>query len=360
MLTAARVKELARHAGFDLCGIAPAVTLPKLARLAEWIADGYAGEMTYLADSLDERLNPQQSLPTAQSVISLAVVYNTDQPYSATVADAACVSVARYAWGSDYHDVMRQRLRALLTALAAEAGPGFEALTCVDHEPIQERVFAEAAGIGWIAKNTCVINPQLGSWLFLGEIITNAALEPDTPLPDQCGTCTRCIEACPTEAIVTSPTAADSGPAPYTVDATRCLSYLTIETRGAVPEAMRGALSTQVFGCDICQDVCPWNRKAAVSEAPEWQPRPRLRAPRLVELCEMSDDAWSAEIKGSAMRRAGLHRIRRTLAYAIGARSLAGATAHDAHACLQALERHPSAAAPVVAAALAWARQSIG
>lgn len=310
MLTSARVKALAADAGFDLCGIARAEKHPKLQRLSEWIAQGRAGEMTYLADSLAERLDPAMALPTARSIISVAIVYNTDQPYSTTVTDPERVAIARYAWGDDYHDVMRQRLRRLLAALAREAGEGFEALSCVDHEAIQERVFAEAAGLGWIGKNTCLINPTLGSWLFLGELITNAALEADGPLPDQCGTCTRCIDACPTQALVE----------PYALDATRCLSYLTIETRGEIDPALQPAVSTQIFGCDICQDVCPWNRKAAVSDDPAWQPRPGLAYPRLADLCAMSDAEWSASMKGSAMKRAGLTRIRRTLRYAVAAR----------------------------------------
>lgn len=306
MLTASRVKTLAEAAGFDLCGVARAEKHPKLARLKDWIALGYAGEMTYLEESLDERLDPLLALPTAKSIISVAVIYNTDQPYSTEINDPDRVAVARYAWGDDYHLVLRERLRALLALLAAEGGAGFEGLSCVDFEATQERVWAEAAGIGWIGKNTCVINPKIGSWFFLGEIITNAELEPDAPVADQCGTCTRCIEACPTNAIVE----------PYTVDATKCLSYLTIETRGEIDAALQGAVTKQIFGCDICQDVCPWNRKAAVSTDPAWQPRAGLAFPPLADLVRMSDAEWSALIKGSAMKRAGLTRIRRTLRYA--------------------------------------------
>jgi len=311
VLTSARVKVLAAESGFDLCGIARAERHPKLERLAAWIAAGYAGEMTYLADSLIERMDPAIALPTAKSIISVAVVYNTNQPYSATLADPERVAIARYAWGDDYHDVLRHRLRDLLAALVVEAGAGFEALTCVDHEAIQERVFAEAAALGWIGKNTCLINPALGSWLFLGEIITNAELAPDAPIADQCGTCTRCIEACPTEAIRDAPPGQ-----PYSIDATRCLSYLTIETRGEIEPAMQPAVTTEIFGCDICQDVCPWNRKAAVSDDPAWQPRDGLAFPLLSSLIAMSDAEWSRKLKGSAMKRAGLTRIRRTLGYA--------------------------------------------
>jgi epoxyqueuosine reductase len=310
VLTATDVKRHAAAAGFDLCGIAVAHKHPKLARLKEWIALGYAGEMSYLAESLDERLDPSIALPTAKSIISVAVVYNTAQPYSTNVADPSRVAVARYAWGDDYHLVMRSRLRALLAALAVEAGDGFEGVSCVDFEATQERVWAEAAGLGWIGRNTCVINPKLGSWFFLGEIITNAELEPDAPIGDLCGTCTRCVDACPTDAIKMT---ADLEP--YTVDATKCLSYLTIETRGEIDPALQPAVHTQLFGCDICQDVCPWNRKAAVSDDPAWQPREGLAFPPLETLLRMSDAEWSALIKDSAMKRAGLTRLSRTLRY---------------------------------------------
>lgn len=339
-LTAAAIKRRAREAGFDLCGVAPASGHSKLARLADWIDAGRAGEMRYLAESLDERLDPRVFLPTARSVISLAVVYNTAQPYSTQgAAEAGRAAVARYAWGDDYHDVLRRRLRALVTWMAETAGPGLEALTCVDDGPVQERVFAEAAGLGWIGKNTCLISPALGSWLFLAEIVTNAELEADRPGLDQCGTCTRCLDACPTGALVE----------PYVLDATRCLSYLTIEQRGEVAEAWRPAIETQVYGCDICQDVCPWNRRAAVSDDPAWQPRDGLAFPWLLDLCTMSDEAWRGLLGGSAMRRAGLPRLRRAQAYAA-----ARLPDPDAARAIEAIAAQPSAAHPDVAAAVAW------
>ena len=328
-LTSSFVKERAKACGFDLCGIARADRHPRLARIAAWIDRGFAGDMRYLADSLDERLDPRRVLPTARSVVSLGCVYNTSAPRSIEVADPGRVAIARYAWGDDYHDVLRDRLRRLLRALADEAGVGFEAFSCVDNGPVQERVFAEQAGLGWIGKNSCVINPQLGSWIFLSEILTNAELEPDAPAVDQCGTCTRCLDACPTGAIV--------GPAE--IDATRCLSYLTIERRDAVPDPMRAAIRRQVFGCDICQDVCPWNRRAAESDEPAWQQREGLQFPRLLDLCRLADDAWQTLIRGSAMRRAGLRRIRRSLAHAA-----AHLPPEDAAIALDALAAHPSAA----------------
>lgn len=339
-VTASAIKTRAAEIGFDLCGIARAERHAKLARLTGWLAEGRAGEMAYLAGSSQERLDVRHALSSARSVISVAVLYNTNQPYSTEGPCDGQVAVARYAWGDDYHAVLRAGLRDLLQWLSDTEGPGLEAFTCVDEGPVQERVYAEAAGLGWIGKNTCLINPRLGSWLFLGEIVTNLDLDPDTPGVDQCGTCTRCLEACPTGAIV----------APYDLDATRCLSYLTIEVRGAVDDALRSAIREQVYGCDICQDVCPWNRRAAMSDSPAWQPRDVFLAPRLIDLCRLTDEAWVVALKGSAMKRAGLHRIRRSLAYASAALN-----GPDRAEALGALRAHQSAQAAVVADAIAWA-----
>ena len=231
---------------------------------------------------------------------------------------------------------------ALERVEADEAGPGFEAFSCVDSGPVQERVFAEQAGLGWIGKNTCLINPRLGSWLVLGEVLVSRPIEVDRPGLDQCGTCTRCLDACPTGAL----------PAPYTLDATKCLSYLTIERRDAVEPGLRSAIRDQIFGCDICQDVCPWNRRAAVTGDPAWTPRPMLSGSRLLDLCTLSDADWSRLLKGSALTRAGLHRVRRSLAYA-AAHLSAGERAH----ALDALASQPSARDAQVADAIAWARE---
>ena len=338
MLSRDRIIARAREVGFDLCGIARAEKHPRLARLADWIASGRAGTMTWLADSLDERLDPRRVLPTARSVVSVGVLYNTAETEPERTEDA--VTISKYARGADYHDVVQSRLRALLRWMADEHGPGLEAFSCVDAGPIQERVFAEAAGLGWIGKNTCVINPHLGSWLFLGEILTNLDLEPDAPAIDQCGTCTRCLEACPTGAIVE----------PYQLDAARCLSYLTIEVKGDVDESLRSAIQSEVYGCDICQDVCPWNRRAAVTTDAAWQPRESLSSPSLLSLCRMSDDAWRGILRNSAMRRAGLRGIRRSLAYA--ASHLQASARTDA---LDALRSQPSITFSEVANAVEWA-----
>lgn len=337
VLDAAAVKREAAARGFDLCGISAAERHPRLAKLADWIAAGRSGEMTYLGRSLDERLDPRAVLPTARSVVSVACLYNTAE------TSEGAGPIARYARGDDYHDVMRERIVGLLRWMAARA-PGLEALTCIDNGPVQERVFAEQAGLGWIGKNTCLINPRLGSWLLLGEIVTNASIAADLPAVDQCGSCTRCLTACPTGAF----------PAPYELDATKCLSYLTIELRGPVPEPQRGAIRDEVFGCDICQQVCPWNRRAMVTGDPAWTARPPLAGTGVADLCALGDDEWRALLRGSALRRAGLARIRRSLAYAA-----AHLAPDEAAGALAALEAHPSAQVPDVADAIGWARAAL-
>jgi len=340
-LDAAAVKTRARELGFDLVGVASAARHPRLERLREWIASGRAGDMHYLRRSVSERLDPAEVLPSVRSVVSVASLYNTDQPYSTAMAGRGRASIARYAWGDDYHEWMKPRLRDLVRWMADRVGPGFEAFSCVDGGPVQERVFAEQAGLGWIGKNTCLINPEVGSWIVLGEVLVSIELEPDVAGLDQCGACTRCLEACPTGALVE----------PYVLDATRCLSYLTIETRQPVEIDKRPWIGGHVAGCDICQDVCPWNRRAAVSDDGGWQPREWFAYPRLIDLCRLTDEAWQLALRGSALRRAGLRRIRRSLAY--GAAGLDPVERRDA---LDSLGAHPSAADPDVADAIRWAR----
>lgn len=306
-LTAAAIKSRAIALGFDLCGIAPVGDFPELAFFREWLARGYAGEMHYLARSADRRADVRAVLPTARSVIVTATAYNTDRPYSATREDPAQARLSRYAWGDDYHTVILERLEALLTWMRAESEEPFDARPYVDTGPVQERVYAQYAGLGWIGKNTCVISGKRGSWLFLSEILCSLPLEADRPATDHCGTCTRCLDACPTGAITE----------PWVLDSTRCLSYLTIELKTAIPEPMRDAVGAHVYGCDICQDVCPWNRAPIISTQPQWQPRPAFDGPTLLELWLRSDDELRAAMKGSPMKRAGIKRFRRNLAVAL-------------------------------------------
>jgi epoxyqueuosine reductase len=343
-LTADRVKAQALSLGFDLCGICRPEAYPELGFLAEWLKRGYSGDMAYLGRTRRVRSDVRHILPSAQSVIVTATNYNTSRPYSTAIDDPGVARIARYAWGDDYHEVVLQRLNALWLWMRATHPDPFEAAVYVDTGPVQERVYAQHAGIGWIGKHTCVISARRGSWIFLSTIICSLPLEPDPPATDHCGTCTKCLEACPTGAIVE----------PYVLDARRCLSYLTIEQKKAIPDAHADAAGAYVYGCDICQDVCPWNHAPLVSAAPEWQPRPGLDAPRLVDLWRKSDAELAEALTGSAMTRAPIESLRRNLAVALG-------NATDEETCA-ALEAAPDAArsslaAPVVHEAMMRGRR---
>ena len=307
MLTSAFIKAKAREIGFDACGIAPASDHSELQFFTEWLARGFAGSMSYLSRSAERRRDVRNVVPTARSVIVTATVYNTDRPYSIACHDRDRAHVARYAWGDDYHDVLTERLEVLLAWMRGEHPEPFDARAYVDTGPVQERVYAQHAGVGWIGKNSCVIHPELGSWLFLSEIICSLALEPDVPAFDQCGSCTLCLEACPTHALI----------APAVLDATRCISYLTIEHRGDIPEEIRADIGTHVFGCDICQEVCPWNQTAPLSEDPRWQPREAWDARTVSELAAMPGEALDQALKGSAMSRAKQVGIQRNVALSL-------------------------------------------
>jgi epoxyqueuosine reductase len=316
---AATIRRAATDAGFDLCGIAPATDAAELKHFPAWIAAGRAGEMNYL-EARDEHGELKRSsltrvAPWARSVVVCAINYNTAHPYSTQLHDPDKGWISRYAWSrEDYHDAVLRRLKQVEAALhqsfLAEQNSTLTTRSYVDTGPIVERVFAKYAGIGWTGKNTCLINQKKGSWLFLGVILTSLELIPDLPVPDRCGTCTRCIEACPTDAIV----------APYQLDSNKCIAYLTIEKRGSIPEDLRPGIGRHVFGCDICQDVCPWNRKAPVTTAPEFEPRPGLVNPALTWLAEMSqnEDEFRRTFRGSPIRRTKRTGLRRNAAIAIG------------------------------------------
>jgi len=306
LLTASALKARARDIGFDLCGIARADNYPELAFLSEWLGRGHAATMEWMHRSAEKRADVRNVVPGARSVIVTATLYNTDRPYSSNLPpDRARIS--RYAWGDDYHDVLKVRLDTLLAWMREETGVPFEARAYVDTGPVQERVYAQYAGLGWIGKNTCLINPELGSWLFLGEIITTLELEPDAQGLEQCGSCTKCLDACPTGALI------EAG----VLDSRRCLSYLTIEHRGDIPAGYHQAIGTHVYGCDICQEVCPYNQPAPVSDDAPWQPRPGLDLPRLNDLAARSDDELRAVVKGTPMTRAKVAGLRRNLDIAI-------------------------------------------
>ncbi|PYR56188.1 MAG: tRNA epoxyqueuosine(34) reductase QueG [Acidobacteria bacterium] len=337
-MTSAEIKARAVELGFDVCGIAPAAAFAELRFFREWLARGYAGEMQYLARSAERREDVRSILPSARSVIALGTVYNVERPYS-TERDADIARLARYAWGDDYHDVIGRRMDALLEWMRGAAGEPFDARAYVDTGPVQERVYAQHAGIGWIGKNTCLINPDRGSWIFLSEILCTLPLEPDAPSLDQCGTCTLCLDACPTGALAE----------PYVLDSRKCLSYLTIEVKGSIPIELRPQLGAHAYGCDICQDVCPWNHRPAQSRDEAWQPRAAFDGPSLGALWRRSDEAWRRALRGSAMTRAGVRRMRRNVAVCAG--STRDADALDALTSVS----EPSCADPLVAEHVAWA-----
>jgi epoxyqueuosine reductase len=314
------VKRAALDAGFDLCGVAPAGDAPELVHFDSWIAAGHAGEMKYLESRDDagalKRSSLQRVAPWARSVVVCAINYNAEQPYSTQLHGPTRGWISRYAWSrEDYHDAVLRRLTQVEAALrhaastdSSEQSSDLVTRCYVDTGPIVERVYAKYAGVGWIGKNTCVINQKKGSWLFLGVILTSLELQPDLPAPDRCGTCTRCIEACPTDAIL----------APYQLDSNKCIAYLTIEKRGSIPEELRSGMGRHVFGCDICQDVCPWNRKAPVTSAPEFAARPELVNPALDWLAEMSVEEFRRVFRGSPVRRTKRAGLRRNTAIAMG------------------------------------------
>ncbi len=328
------IEQRARAAGFDLAGVA---TVPELSgapaseddqRYTQWIDAGYAGEMDYLkrADDAGEYLRGdlRRSMPWARSVIVCAVNYNAAAPKSIDPADSKAGWIARYAWsgqeqsgeGSDYHDVLLLQLRALESELKERFGTDASMRCYVDTGPLAERAYAASAGVGWIGKNTCVLNQQQGSWLLLGVIVTSLELEPDAwsvPAADRCGSCTRCIDACPTDALLNPETAGVRQ-----MDATRCIAYLTIEKKGSIAEELRPLMGRQVFGCDICQDVCPWNRRAPVAASGLLPARQELVNPALQWLADMDGPTFNRNFRGSPLERTRRKRILRNVAIAMG------------------------------------------
>jgi epoxyqueuosine reductase len=335
------VDSLARQAGFAAAGIAPvpspgsAEDQEERGRFAAWVEDGRAGEMDYLKRrdeaGLLVRSSVRVALPWARSVIVCAANYNSAEPRSTEPAPDGTGWIARYAWTgkiddgsnerpSDYHKVLLRRLERLRAQLSRKLG-SFESRCFVDTGPVVERVYARYAGIGWVGKNTCILNQQLGSWLFLGVIVTSLEIAADQAAvlaADRCGSCTRCIDACPTQALT----------GPRQMDASRCIAYLTIEKRGEIPEDLRPGIGRQVFGCDICQDVCPWNRRAQVSASRQPEPEPEPSAdldprkalvnPALSWLAAMDEEAFARWFNGSPVRRTKWGGFRRNLAIAMG------------------------------------------
>jgi epoxyqueuosine reductase len=340
-LTSAEIRDLARACGFHLAGVAPALPAPDREPYHAWVDAGFAGAMTYLTDRrANLRDDPRNLLPSARSVVCVGRLYNAPWPYSTRYADPQLAWISRYAWGADYHAVVRLGLERLEAMLRERAGPAFDSKICVDTAPLLERSYARLAGLGWIGKNTCLIHRNAGSWFFLGELLVSLDIAPDAPPPDRCGTCRRCIDACPTAAIVPAPST--SG---YAVDARLCISYLTIELRGPIPEERRAGIGGHVFGCDICQDVCPWNRRAPSTPDPAFQPR--LAAPPLMSLAGIGEEEFHAMFRGSPVTRAHYSGFLRNVAVAMGNRGLAEFRAP--------LHRLTQSADPVVAENARWA-----
>jgi epoxyqueuosine reductase len=341
MLSPTAIKAHARTLGFDVCGIAPATGMPELARIHDWVGRGHHGEMRYLERSADVRADVTRFLPGARSVVMTATNYWIGRDAS----PPAGATVARYARGDDYHLVLQARLEALLAWMQASAEAPFEAAVFVDKHWVQERVVAAYAGLGWIGKLSLLINPDQGSWLLLAGIATTLPLPPDALIADQCGACTLCLDACPTGAIVES----------RQVDARRCISYLTIELDGPVPDALKPSVAGHLFGCDVCQEVCPWNLAPATSADPAWQPRAGRDAPDPIELWRRPDDRLHDFVDGSALTHAPMAQLRRNLALAIGVSHQPGAaTALEAPGGGVKNAAH-SAAAPGVQDAVGWA-----
>jgi epoxyqueuosine reductase len=368
------IVDQAKSLGFDLSGVVRAEIFPELERTPEWLARGYAGEMKYLADP--RRSDPQTVPPGIKSVIVCSLNYNTENPLSTDPAELSGQGeprgwISRYAWGDDYHDVLRDRLEGLVEFLRERFSESFEARAYVDTGPVQERVLAKYAGLGWLGKNTLLLNQMLGSFFFLGVILTNLDLEPtletnELPPPDLCGSCRRCLDACPTQAFVE----------PYVMDARKCISYLTIELRGVIPEEYREPMGNHVFGCDICQDVCPWNRRAPVSAIPQFQPRiltspdengggtpqtsrdESLLLPKLEWLAQLSEAGFRKLFRGSPVKRTKWRGLVRNACIALGNSGLGRGTA--AHARVIALlERLASSSEQVVAESARWALSRI-
>ncbi len=333
------LRSAAQRLGFGLCGIAPAVTPNGVSRFHQWLAAGYAGEMHYLADRSEAYADPGQVLPGARSIVVLGMDYRTAAP-QATVPGQGRVS--RYAWGDDYHDLIRARLHALADFLRAAAPKG-QARGVVDTAPLLEREFAQLAGLGWIGKNTLLLNKGRGSWFFLAALLTDLELAYDAPHDaDHCGTCTACLEACPTAAFV----------APGVLDARRCISYLTIELRDPIPRELRPGMGEWLFGCDVCQDVCPWNRHAPESSEPAFAPRAGQNPVELAELFWLDEPEFRRRFRGTPLWRPKRRGLLRNAAIVLGNQR--------AKSALPALAHGLSDDEPLVRGACAWALGQLG
>ena len=303
-VNSAAIKAEAFQLGFERCGIARARKLADGENLRAFLGEGRQGTMEWLAADADRRADVTVGFPWAKSVVVAALSH---KPASEPARLPGTGLVARYARGQDYHKVLKKKLRALADSLEA-ASPGARAVAVVDTSAIMEKPWAREAGVAWIGKHTNALDPAIGSYFALGVVLTSLDLAPDAPAPDHCGSCTRCLEACPTQALTS----------PYRIDATRCISYLTIEHAGPVDASLRKGMGDWIFGCDLCQEACPWNREAPPSREPAFAQRPSLAAPRLADWLRMTEAAWSTLTRGTALRRSGRSMLRRNAAIALG------------------------------------------
>jgi epoxyqueuosine reductase len=335
----ARLKRRAAELGFEMVGIAPAAPADGFARLRDWLAAGFAGEMDYLHRHGEARRHPGAVLPDVRTVVMLGMSYAAPNPPPAD--ERLRGTVARYARGEDYHDVLRRKLNELLDWVRHEA-PGTQGRGVVDTAPLLERDFARRAGLGWFGKNTMLIHKRLGSYTLLGALLLDRELRPDEPFEtSHCGSCTRCLDACPTEAFA----------GPFRLDARRCISYLTIELRGPIPEELRPGVGDWVFGCDVCQEVCPWNRKAPPGGEPALQPGAVGSALDLVEVLGLSEEEFRRRYRGTALWRSKRRGLLRNAAIVLG-------NLGDVRA-LPALQRALDDPEPLVREAARWAIEEI-
>ncbi|RPE81360.1 tRNA epoxyqueuosine(34) reductase QueG [Vulcaniibacterium tengchongense] len=340
---ARRIRALAAEFGFQRCGIAGVELGEDEAHLRDWLAQGLYGSMEWMARHGDLRARPQALHPGTIRVISVGLDYGRDADEAwATLEDGERAYVARYALGRDYHKLMRQRLQRLADRIAEEVGP-FGHRVFVDSAPVLERALARNAGLGWIGKNTCLIDRDGGSFFFLGEIYVDLPLPVDAPATAHCGTCRRCIDVCPTRAIV----------APYRLDARRCIAYLTIEHAGPIPEELRAPIGNRIFGCDDCQLVCPWNKFAQRTDEPDFRARNDLDRASLAQLFAWSEEEFLQRTEGSAIRRSGYERWLRNIAVALGN----APSTPEVVAALRSRAAHPS---PLVREHVEWALRRHG
>ncbi len=346
MSLTARISDRAHDLGFDLVGVALVNPIPHLDVYHSWIAQGYHGEMGYMArpDRVERREDPGKIVPSARSIVCVGLNYYSPLPPAYLERHPSFGLISNYAWGMDYHDVMMPRLESLAAFIGVEMGRDVAHRAYVDTGPVLERAYAARAGLGFIGKNTCLIHPRMGSWLFLGEILVDVELDPTTEQArTSCGTCRRCLDACPTGALV----------APYVLDARRCISYLTIELKGPIPRELRSLIGNWIYGCDVCQAVCPWQRFArATKERSFWADGANRAAPVLLDLIEMDEEAFQRRYEGSPILRIGRRRLLRNTAVALGN--------WGDEQTVPALIRALADAEPLVRGHAAWALGCIG